>query len=223
MTDPRRRSMLAALALAALAAPGCGSGPSCEKAVARAAELRKLDDAEIGLAIERCHAERWSEAVRGCVADADDQEELAACAAKSRRRTASGSFESYMEKSKASEAELHLKRIEKAIKTEYAETAAFPVGDAGPTPAGPCCEGPNHKCAASRAAWADQPVWTALDFEVDEPSFFQYSYHGSATHASADAVGDLDCDGINIVYHLSCDVGPDGNPVCTTTRPARAD
>jgi hypothetical protein len=201
---------------------GCGSGPSCEKAMANAGELRKLDDGEVALSVKRCKQEGWSSAMRGCIADADDDEELAACAAKSRRRTPSGSYESYMEKSKRSEAELQLRYLERAIKTAYAEEAQFPVADAPLTPSSPCCEGPGHKCQPSSSAWNGQPAWDALDFELTEPGYFQYSYHGSATEAVAEAVGDLDCDNLTVTYTLRCTVTDDA-PTCELSRPERED
>ena len=67
----------------------------------------------------------------------------------------------------------------------------------------------------------DDPVWRALDFQIDEPTLFQYSYRGSADGQSfeAKAVGDLDCDGVFITYELAGTISG-GNPTFTLTEPA---
>jgi hypothetical protein len=48
------------------------------------------------------------------------------------------------------------------------------------------------------------PVWKALDFEIDQPTLFQYSYEASPDGQSfvARAIGDLDCDTTFITYEL---------------------
>lgn len=128
-----------------------------------------------------------------------------------------------MAKSKVSEAELNLKAIEKGLKMHFAEHAMFPTGTAAQTPTVVCCEGPNHKCPPNAADWTSNPVWKALDFEVTEPSFFQYSYDSSdGKTAVAKAVGDLDCDAVQVTYVLTCEE-QQGAPVCMLARPERPD
>jgi hypothetical protein len=63
-------------------------------------------------------------------------------------------------------------------------------------------------------------VWKALDFQVDEPTLFQYSYSASPDGQSfiAKAVGDLDCDGTFITYELR-GTAMNGNPTLTLTAP----
>src|SRR5262249_60311150 len=101
-------------------------------------------------------------------------------------------FMDYVKRSKKSEAVLQLNKIGKNAKRTYGETASYPAGNAGPTPAKPggggCCGGagaqPNH-CAANPAAWTG--VWRALDFEIDEDTLFYYSYGGGAPGLTAPA------------------------------------
>jgi hypothetical protein len=132
-------------------------------------------------------------------------------------------YDDYMSKSKVSEAELNLKRIEKGLKAFHVEKGAFPSGSVPLTPSTPCCEGPNHKCAVNPANWGDDPTWKALDFMVDEPAFFQYSYESTAaTKAKATAVGDLDCDGTTITYVVECSA-ESGIPTCALTTPTNKD
>jgi len=77
----------------------------------------------------------------------------------------------------------------------------------------PCCP---QKCAPNPLIWTDQ-VWQQLKFSMDDPHYYSYAYHhdeptGSITGADpvlgdgtstagreyfiADAVGDLNCDGV---------------------------
>ena len=220
--------VLLATTMTMVAAPGCGSSPSCDQVVKHAAALRKLDDLEILTATERCKRDGWSSEVRACIAGAASADALDRCAARSRRgggADGADPFTSYMQKAKKSEAELRLRQLEKALKIAYATDAAFPVGDTGPTPAaGACCDGPNHKCAPDPALWQGDPVWQQLDFEVDQPGYYSFAYHGQADGqaATAEAIGDLDCDFAMATYTLRCEAVA-GNPQCELTPPPRPD
>jgi hypothetical protein len=68
--------------------------------------------------------------------------------------------------------------------------------------------------------YASNPVWRELDFQISEPTLFQYSYRGSADGQSfvAKAIGDLDCDGVFITYELTGSV-TNGTPSVTLTEP----
>lgn len=61
-----------------------------------------------------------------------------------------------------------------------------------------CCVGENRKCAPNPAAWVD-PVWRSLNFAVDEPHRYWYSFTsvgtGEAARFTAGAHGNLDCAG----------------------------
>jgi Tfp pilus assembly protein PilE len=130
-------------------------------------------------------------------------------------------FMDYMKRAKKPEAALNLNRIGKSAKRAYAETGAYPAGSAPLTPPRPCCGQPNNHCAAVPALYAANPAWRALDFQIDEPTLFQYSYSASADGQSfvAKAVGDLDCDGVFITYELT-GTATNGNPAVTLTEPA---
>ena len=66
------------------------------------------------------------------------------------------------------------------------------------TPVGQTAGPVNNKCSAAPNDF-DTPEWRALEFSVNEPSQYRYSYDpgattiGSAAIATAYAVGDLDC------------------------------
>lgn len=128
-------------------------------------------------------------------------------------------FMDYMKKSKKTEASLQLNKILKNNKTHYITHARY-VTDNGatlPGAAGAACAGPGGKFAVVNT-WAADAGWTQLDFQVDEPNLFSYTYTGNATTPSATADGDLDCDGTTIQYTLNM-TATNGNPAGTITEP----
>src|SRR6266478_1926075 len=62
--------------------------------------------------------------------------------------------------------------------------------------------------------WTSDPVWTALEFQIDEPNLFHYSYESDGKTFKATAVGDLDCDGKPSTYTLD-GKSENGNPSVT--------
>jgi Tfp pilus assembly protein PilE len=132
-------------------------------------------------------------------------------------------FLDYMHKSKASEAPLELNRIGKLAKLYYANNGSFPTGTSAVLPANPsgqkgCCGSPNNKCEVS-SAWATDPVWKELEFSVDEPGNYRYSFTGNGKSFVATAVGDLDCDGEEATYTLQGQLDAAGNPSVNLTQP----
>jgi type IV pilus assembly protein PilA len=131
-------------------------------------------------------------------------------------------FMDYMKKSKKSEASLQLNKIAKNAKTEFITNATFPAVQATATPATDCCTqnfGGKKKCEVKASDWSTAE-WRALDFQVDEPFYFQYDYDGTAgSTLTAHAVGNLDCDSASITYTLSA-VSTGGNPSFSTTEPS---
>lgn len=128
-----------------------------------------------------------------------------------------GPIGDYVTKSKMPEARLQLTKLGKAAKVTFLETAAFPIGKSTYVE-DDCCKGPNHKCAADPEKWAADPMWRALDFELDEPHYFRYAIEGTATTMHATAIGDLDCDGTAITYTLEM-TAPEGNPKMVVSEP----
>lgn len=114
----------------------------------------------------------------------------------------------YRQRSKRSEAELNLSAIGKSARVSFIENAAVPTGAAPLTPSTPCCEhGPQRRCLPDMRQW-DIDAWADLDFAVTSPHYFRYSYQPAADGQSfvATAVGDLDCDGTEVVFTLRGEV-----------------
>jgi len=128
------------------------------------------------------------------------------------------SFTDYMKKSKVSEASLYLNRLGKAAKRYYGENSEFPKGSAPLTPAKDCCgQGSDNKCRTTAADW--QGVWQQLEFSIDEPTNYRFSYESDGKTFVAKAVGDLDCDGTPGTYELDGAIDASGNPTVNLIKP----
>ena len=130
-------------------------------------------------------------------------------------------FMDYMKKGKSSEAELQLAKIKTNAKANFNTDSSYPAVTAPVTPTATCCAqdlGGKKKCAVAGADWATAP-WQALDFQLDEPFYFQYQYTGTANTYTANAIGDLDCDATSVSYVLTGSV-TNGNPSAALVKPA---
>jgi hypothetical protein len=203
-------------------AAGCGgSGDDCQRFADKAGPMlakatgTPFGDSERKQLVEACRKsgdKRKADPGFKCVLDAKGDAAVSACLA--------DAFGGYLSRLKATEAKIQLNRIGKRAKIYWGESSAFPKGKAGPFPAEPCCKGPDAKCAV--ADWSKDPVWTALDFEIDEPTRFQYTYESDGQTVKATAIGDLDCDGDRITYTLDL-TAANGNPEMKITEPTTKD
>ncbi len=137
-------------------------------------------------------------------------------------------FMDYMKKSKQSEASLQLNKIGKSAKRYYAENATYPVGDAKTLPEFPTCcglsstgQGIDGKCPNDATAWAKDKVWSALEFSIDEPTMYRYSYHSDGKTVKVTATGDADCDGQFATYELDLGIDSNNNPTTKLIPPPR--
>ncbi|HEX8107209.1 MAG TPA: prepilin-type N-terminal cleavage/methylation domain-containing protein [Kofleriaceae bacterium] len=142
-------------------------------------------------------------------------------------------FMDYMKRSKKTEASLQLNKIGKNSKRTYMETSKYVTGVAPTTPNRPgrggCCDGlgasgsnTNHCAPDVSPAGFGHPVWTSLDFSIEEDSLFYYDYNGTATDYTAMATGDLDCDGTEITYVLT-GTAINGQPAYSLSEPPSSD
>jgi type II secretory pathway pseudopilin PulG len=123
-------------------------------------------------------------------------------------------FMDYMKKSKKTEASLQLNKIAKNSKVYYNTQSTFVTQNGALLPsAWAACKG-----TPTANEWLDGAGWQNLDFQVDENNLFQYLYTGGAQNASAQARGDLDCDGVSITYTLTL-AAANGNPTAVITEP----
>jgi hypothetical protein len=214
------------LVIAAVLAAGCDDDdgpPSCKQVareLSRHGVIGDSFDAIDDLTAE-CKREGWPGEFRACVVKARSEREAEAC----EDRVRMGKKKD-VSRPRRGEAEVNLERIERAAKEYFTINGRFPEGGSypSPTPSTPCCDSgrSDRKCAPDRYAW-DTGVWRELDFSIDEPHLFQYSYQTlNEVTFSAKAIGDLDCDGVTIEYELSGTI-TSGSPVFSLTKPHRAD
>ena len=134
-------------------------------------------------------------------------------------------FMDYIKKSKSSEASLNLNKIGKNLKSQFDAESAFPTPASAITAPNSdqtgkgCCGGfgtakggtkgkVNNKCSADPADFTGDPGWQELEFSVNEPSQYRYTYDaktptGSAAAVNAFAFGDLDCNGTESTWTLA--------------------
>ena len=136
-------------------------------------------------------------------------------------------FMNYLAKSKGSEATLNLNKIAKAAKVYWGEHSSFPTAGAK-LPAAKACgntatfngKSVKDKTFADATTWAGDTGWAALDFQVDEPGLFQYTFTPSGTtSATALAEGDMDCDNTPGIWTLEI-LNQSGNIQTNVTKPA---
>lgn len=214
----RRQLAVALLLVGCSKQGGGGDGDECqrvaEKSLPIIAEMagKPLGDADKAKVAEKCREaikDGRRDSAMDCIVKAADTKAVRDCM--------QAGFGAYKKRSKGIEGKLLLNRLSSSAKRAWVEQATFPVGKVGLTPATPCCQQPDHKCAVNPADWAD-PTWKALDFAIDEPGRFQFSYESDGKTASATAVGDPECDGKTMTYTLAMKADG-GNPTATITEP----
>jgi prepilin-type N-terminal cleavage/methylation domain-containing protein len=129
----------------------------------------------------------------------------------------------YIARAKTGEARTFIQKIYVGARIYYLEERTkagqieptpkqFPVTEPL-TPAATCCALGGAKCAP-RAAYWKTPTWQGLGFSVDDPHYYQYGFTSSgvslASKFTADAIGDLDCDGKLSTYSMSGEVNTTG-------------
>lgn len=166
-----------AIALGLFAAVGCKKGDDCEQVFAKMSSAMKEVAGMKDKFLDQCrkdHDKFVADPAMKCVLDASGDDAVKACLKKS--------FEDYGAKSKATEAALQLNKIGKLAKMKFAENDAFPIGKAKTLPAAKsgdtCCGGDKGKCAPS-TEWATDPTWKALEFSIEEPTLYRYTYESS--------------------------------------------
>jgi hypothetical protein len=222
--------MLKYLVMAAVLV-GCKGGDKCERAwdkmaAAMKAEVKDGKEPDKAAMVGKCkeelkqHPER--EAMLDCVIAISGEVSMDKLMACSSAKGKDGKDDTGGPRVRKTEAALMLNKIGKNAKRVFGETGAFPKGQVGLSPAAVCCSGKDAKCPVDAKAWAD-PVWQALEFTIDEPHMFQYTYQGDGKTFTATAVGDLDCDTNMITYKLEGSLDPSGNPTIKLSEPTTQD
>jgi hypothetical protein len=199
-----------AIALVLLASAGCKKGDDCEQVFGKMSSAMKELAGMKDKFLDQCHKEHdkfVADPQMKCILDASGDDAVKACLSKG--------MKDYATKSKESEAGMQLNKLGKMAKVKFAETAAFPIGKAKTLPPPRtgdfCCGDASGKCAAS-TEWANDPVWKTLEFSIDEPTMYRYSYESTDGKSfTATAIGDTDCDGAGATFTLTGTID-NGNP-----------
>lgn len=162
--------------------------PPCEAALGHLADFAA--DApttkQIDESVAQCEAEAWSESVLSCLTASTDMTQVEVCL---RPVLAPHAAYSYLE------------MIQASASVYAAGGTGFPAATAAPVPAASCCASANGLCETKRTDW--KGAWAKLGFYAEGPSPFQLSYESSKKgEMVARAIGDLDCDGTEVVWEL---------------------
>jgi type IV pilus assembly protein PilA len=130
-------------------------------------------------------------------------------------------FMKYIRRSKTTEATMNIRKLFDSSVSYYEDEHAtragaiiprqFPAGSntgaigAGtPTPAVFACNGASQQKHNPTTINWDDATWQALNFAIDDPFFFRYTYDSVGTGEDAAftvrAEGDLDCDGSSSLF-----------------------
>ncbi len=187
---------------------GCGKSDDCQKLVDKMTPVMKEMASKDGKDfdkgkekfLEKCRKDdkMKNDPTMKCVLDAKDDAAVKECIAKP--------MGEYAGRSKQTEAMVQLNAIGKRAKMIFGESGALPIGTSKELPANDkpgCCGQPDNKCPASNE-WASDPVWKALDFQIDTPMMYRYKYTSTDGKTfTASATGDLDCDGKPGIFMLT--------------------
>jgi prepilin-type N-terminal cleavage/methylation domain-containing protein len=104
-------------------------------------------------------------------------------------------FTEFLSKSRKVEAKLTIDKITKNIRVYSLTKRAFPPSASTMPPVAACAGGTDKAPAASQAAW-EAAGWKALEFHIDEPTYYQYEWSQTAPlQGFVKATADFDCDG----------------------------
>jgi hypothetical protein len=210
-----RRVLLLAVLVACSKKP---AGDKCQRVIEKSMkvlnEISALRGAQLGepekqKLIEQCRKQTKAgklDPEMECVLAAADEKAVRACYIKG--------YEQYLERSKGIEAKLQLSKIGRNAKVAFVANNEFPKGKVGPTPAAPCCGEQIKQCIPTDTMWAD-PVWQSLEFVVDGPFNFQYSYESDGKTFTATATGDVGCQGKPTTTTITGKINDKGEPEIT--------
>jgi len=125
----------------------------------------------------------------------------------------------YMTACTKPEESLQLNKIGKAAKGYFIEHGQFPIGRTQALPPWSCCPG---ACGAVPVqAWMADPIWSALEFDLDGMAsqvHYRYESRDGKTFR-ATAIRDAKCDGVLTTFVLEGEIAKDGGPTVRLTEP----
>jgi prepilin-type N-terminal cleavage/methylation domain-containing protein len=110
-------------------------------------------------------------------------------------------FTAFASKSRKVEARLAIDKLTKDIRIFHGSKSTLPP-DTNVMPDTAACGRPSNKTPSTVPAdWYADPGWKAIGFHLVEAGYYQYSWtKTSDTSGTAQATGDLNCDGIPSLF-----------------------
>jgi prepilin-type N-terminal cleavage/methylation domain-containing protein len=106
-------------------------------------------------------------------------------------------FKEFINRSRKVEAKLTIDKITKNIRVYAAVHRSFPPSATKMPAVAACAAGTDKAPAQPMSAWEADPGWKAIEFHLDEPSYYQYEWVLSgAVLGEVHATADFDCDGV---------------------------
>ncbi len=119
-------------------------------------------------------------------------------------------FMKYVRRSKSVEATMNVRKLFDSEVAYYETHHALSPSAGEWTPSVGCCQGAGQKCAPNKENFS-APGFTALDFSIDDPFYYQYRITTTKTGFTVEARGDLDCDGIYSLFRREGTITADGS------------
>jgi len=125
----------------------------------------------------------------------------------------------YIRRSKTVEATMNLRKLFDSEVSYYESEHADSRGNilarkfapsADWTPPQSCCRFPDGKCPVDPSLWQAE-TWTALNFSIDDPSYYQYRVVQQKDAFVVEAKGDLNCNGVFSLFRRTGSITSDGN------------
>ncbi len=142
-------------------------------------------------------------------------------------------FTRYVKKARTSEAYQHLNKMWVGsvayYETDHMTTAGLAQAKQFPGPIGPwetgaeCGCQPGARCPGDWTGWTTDPTWAALTFSMPDPHNYKPGYtsvgSGGASVFTAEAHGDLDCDGTFATFQRQARIDAVTGDVTGTAQP----
>lgn len=127
-------------------------------------------------------------------------------------------FGSHMTKCTNPEEARQLDWLARNAKAYFVEKGHFPIGRTQALPPWSCCPA---KCGViPYQVWAADPVWAALEFNIEWATQVQYSYESlDGKTFRAKAVREPKCDGVRTEFVLEGSINGNGDPVVSLIEP----
>lgn len=183
------------------APPSATAAYTCDTVADNVARVMQFDRAEI---LAECRREELAPEDLRCFSEGKDSDALRVCAeAREQRiiREEGGGEETERPSGRETEARVGLTQLGKLLLMYRVEMGRYPATPAEVTapPVGTCCK-QGGTCAPDPTIWSG--VWEEIRFSQDDEFRYSYRYVSDGMNFTAQAIGDLDCDGVYGTYEL---------------------